>query len=168
MSGELPPWDGGPDRVLPVEAKVLPTQFTVKLMKEFDHPCGPRVAVGLHDGVIWVLAGGQATVSKTDGHAVIALWLPYWLDRRMDRPDEHVPIDREDRWRGVELAFGVLARAWPGMAAEFGFLGPDRKGHAWPWFQWPYGEPPEYVLAWWPREEEELDDVTEEWLGKEE
>jgi hypothetical protein len=153
MSGD-PPWDGGPDRVLPKEAKVRPMDFTAKLMKEFAHPCGQTVALGLHGGVIWGLSGAEATVSE-DGDAVIALWLPYWVDHQLFTEDAHVPIGREDRWRGVELAFGVLARAWPAMPTEFGFLGPDRQGKACAWYEWPYVEPPEYVMAWWAREEDE-------------
>jgi hypothetical protein len=150
MSGD-PPWDGGPDRVLPKAVTTDYLDFLLMLEDEdFGHYCGKEIADRLKNGgIVWRLGGGEAAVSKEDGGAIVILWLPYWLDEKMHEPGEHVPISLIENWRTVELAFSALANEWPVRRVAFGFVGSDGDHYSWPWNEWPYMEAPEYLVGLW-------------------
>jgi hypothetical protein len=153
---ELPPWDGGPDRVLPAEASTDYLGFLEALIdSELPETTGEDIADALKKSAITTLAGGEVMCDPDSDRAIVILWLPFFKDQPMwrksaDEPVEHEAFSPIDRWGITEQAIGALTVGLPSRPVELGFIVGERVTVL-PWFEFcrHYDLPPQYVLAAW-------------------
>lgn len=151
----MQPWDGGPDRVLPVGAITNHLDFLEALVDaELPGVAGDDIADALKNGAITGVAAGEVSCDPESDRGMVALWLPFFEDQRIYvLPDEHVEhneIPPLERWRDTESAIGVLSLGFPTSPIELGFMVNERVTVL-PWFEFCryYELPPQYVVAVW-------------------
>lgn len=152
---ELPPWDGGPDRVLPDGAITNHLDFLIALVEEgLPETAGEDIADGLKKGAITDIAAGEVACDTDSDRALVALWLPFFHDQRMYvMADEHVEHEERPplrRWGDTESAIGVLSLGFPVRSVELGFIVGERVTVL-PWFEYcrHYDLAPQYAVAVW-------------------